>query len=70
MEDVAMTKGGRVLMTYSLAMAAGQDAANRQMRKAGRKKWSRDDYNEAVRKFNALYPLDEHLAQMRAGLVG
>lgn len=63
-----MTTTGRALMTYDLAMACGQDAANTRMRKAGRKKWNRDDYNEAVRKFNALYPLDEHLAQLRAGV--
>ena len=59
---------GKVLMTYDLAMACGKDAANARMLRAGRKKWSRDDYNEAVRKFEALYPLEEHLAQLQAGV--
>lgn len=42
--------------TYSLAMAAGQDAANAQMRKAGRKRWSRADWNLAAETFNRLFP--------------
>ena len=45
------------VMTYRTAMAAGEDAANRQMRKAGRTKWSRADYNIAARTFNRLYPV-------------
>jgi hypothetical protein len=43
-------------MTYELAMAASKDAANARMRKAGRSKWNRADYNEAVRVFNQLFP--------------
>jgi hypothetical protein len=31
-------------MTYALAMAAGQDAANRVMRAEGRTVWNEDDY--------------------------
>lgn len=31
-------------MTYSIAMAAGADAADRAMRAAGRAKWSKSDY--------------------------
>ena len=42
------------IMTYELAMAAGRDAANRRMRNAGRTKWSRGDYNQAVKVFNYL----------------
>lgn len=38
-----------MILTYKLAMAAGQDAANRQMRKAGRKSWRRADYDLACR---------------------
>lgn len=37
-----------IQMTYGLAMAAGQDAANRQMRKVGRLAWNDDDYNLAA----------------------
>lgn len=43
-------------MTRELARAAGQDAANRKMRKGGRTSWSRADYNEAVRVFSRLWP--------------
>jgi hypothetical protein len=32
-----------------LARCAGEDAANRRMRKAGRKAWSEADYDHAVR---------------------
>jgi hypothetical protein len=42
-------------MTYDLAMAAGADAANRRMRKAGRSKWSRGDFAAACAEFDRLY---------------
>jgi hypothetical protein len=45
----------RITMAYEIAMAAGRDAANARMRKAGRTKWNRADYNEAVRTFNRLW---------------
>lgn len=35
-------------ITYKLAMAAGRDAANRRMAKAGRTTWNRADYNHAA----------------------
>lgn len=41
-------------LTYDMAMAAGRDAANRRMRAAGRKTWSRADYNAAWRVTNRL----------------
>ena len=41
---------------YEIAMAAGQDTANARMRKAGRMKWTRADYNTAVATFNRLNP--------------
>ena len=41
-------------LTYEMAMSAGKDAANRQMRKAGRKKWNKADYNLAARTANKL----------------
>ena len=36
-------------MTYALAMAAGADAANRQMRQNNRTAWNYDDYCLACR---------------------
>ena len=42
---------------YEIAHAAATDAANRQMRAAGRKAWSVDDYNAAVDEFDRLLPL-------------
>ena len=41
-------------LTYEIAMSAGKDAANRQMRKAGRKKWNKSDYNLFSRTANKL----------------
>jgi hypothetical protein len=41
-----------VVRSYSealrIARAAGADAANRRMRKAGRSRWTKADYNHAV----------------------
>ena len=44
-------------MTYTMAMAAGQDAGNRSMRKAGRTRWNWKDRAEAVRTFNRLWKM-------------
>ena len=44
--DDPMTKA--TLLTETLARASGQDAGNRQMRKAGRTRWSVDDWNTAA----------------------
>lgn len=41
-------------ITNSIAYAAGTDAGNRRMRKAGRKKWSKEDYNVAVHEVNRI----------------
>lgn len=43
-------------MTQQLARAAGTDAANAQMRKAGRTAWSTEDYDLAVSTFRRLWP--------------
>jgi len=43
-------------VTYALAMAAAQDAANRSMHKHGRDAWNEDDWNEAVKVFDKLMP--------------
>lgn len=38
----------------SLAHAAGWDAGNRSMRRAGRSRWNAEDYNAAVREYDRL----------------
>jgi hypothetical protein len=43
-------------MTYEIAHAAGQDAGNRSMRKAGRTSWDREDFNIAAKEFSRLMP--------------
>lgn len=48
----------RLQMTYQLAHAAGMDAANRSMRKAGRTSWNEEDYNVGVSEQNRLWPGD------------
>lgn len=37
-----------LVMDYSAAMAIGTDYGNKRMRRAGRKAWSRDDFNAAA----------------------
>jgi hypothetical protein len=44
-------------MTPELARAAAMDAANRQMRAAGRSAWSEDDYRLACATLGRLQPL-------------
>ena len=51
--------------TEELALAAGKDAANARMRKRGATKWSRGDYNEAVRVTSRLLGC-EHPAAVKA----
>jgi len=41
---------------HQVARAAGDDAGNASMRHTGRKKWSRADYNRAVREYNRVNP--------------
>lgn len=41
-------------LTYDLAMAAGRDAGNRSMRKAGRSAWNREDWGAAAECTNRL----------------
>lgn len=43
-------------MTYHMAYAAAQDAANRRMRAAGRSVWNKADYNFAAKEFDRLWP--------------
>ncbi len=40
--------------TYEIALAAAQDAANRQMRQAGRLEWNEDDWNLAAQTVQTL----------------
>lgn len=46
----------RMTLTCEFARAAATDAGNENMRQHGRKRWSRQDYNVAVRTFNKLCP--------------
>ena len=41
-------------VALKFARCAGEDAANRRMRKAGRKAWTADDYNFATRTMTRL----------------
>ena len=50
-------KKNPIIMTRALARAASQDAAERQMRKAGRSKWSQADSNLYARTYKKLWPL-------------
>lgn len=45
----------RVTLTPTIAWAAGIDAANANMRKAGRKRWSIEDRNIAAVTTNRLF---------------
>lgn len=42
-------------MTYEIAMAIGHDAATARMRKAGRTRWNKADYNASVRAFYGCF---------------
>lgn len=55
----------RITLTRELAYAAATDAANRQMRKAGRMRWNKDDYNLAASEFERLWPIEAELAAQR-----
>ena len=48
-----------------IASAAGWDAGNRNMIKAGRAAWNEDDWNEAARVYESVYPLEAELEQLR-----
>jgi hypothetical protein len=54
----------KLVITYEIARAIGEDAGDSAMRSAGRTAWSEDDYNAAVEAFNTAYPLEVHLANM------
>lgn len=41
-------------ITEPIAHSAGWDAGNRSMKKDGRKKWSKKDYNVAVHEYTRL----------------
>lgn len=43
-----------IILTYDVAMAAGKDAANRNMRKAGRSVWSDEDFRLAANRTEEL----------------
>lgn len=45
-------------VTYAIAMAAGRDAANRNMRAEGRTEWNEEDYNIAAETSARLFSLE------------
>lgn len=49
-----LEKNMKLLLTTKLIWAAATDAANRQMRRAGRTSWSKADLRKAVLTFNRL----------------
>lgn len=48
----------RILITRDIAMACAMDAANRQMRAAGRKAWSIEDIRLGFAIMDRLWPAD------------
>ena len=52
-------------MDHEIARAAAEDAANRQMRKAGRECWNEDDWNLACAEFERL--TGEHRLNLPTG---
>ena len=46
-----------IFLTRASQLAAAKDAANRTMRKAGRRVWDVDDWNVACREFDCLWPI-------------
>ena len=48
-------------LTRELAWAAAMDAGNRAMRKAGRSKWSEEDFITACDEFDRLWPIERDL---------
>ena len=64
-----MIPKARITLTPELSHASGTDAANRQMRSAGRKRWSVEDYNLAVRtQARLLHHLDGPYEQIAADM--
>lgn len=47
-------RGNSMTLTKVMAYAAGQDAGNASMRKAGRIEWNEDDFNAAAAEFARL----------------
>ena len=52
--------------TYNEAMAAGQDAGNRNAKKHGRKTWNKDDYNVAAATVEKLLGRESNPVPLRA----
>lgn len=50
----------KIEMTYSIAMAAAQDAGNRSMREGRHTKWAVKDWNVACETFERLYDMPSH----------
>lgn len=52
-------------LTPELIGAAGMDAASRAMRKAGRTKWSAEDYNIGAKEANRLWAIYDRQQEER-----
>ena len=52
-------------ITRALAWVAAHAAGNRSMRAGGREQWDEDDYAEAVREFDRLWPVELDLHPRR-----
>lgn len=59
------------MIPYDIAHAASWDAANRNMRRAGRTTWNEDDSDAFCAEFERLRPLAVELAELKeqAGVV-
>ena len=49
----------KLTMNYIFAHAIARDDANRNMRKQGRKKWNKQDYNIAAKRLNEIMDKQE-----------
>ena len=56
----------RIEMTRELAWGASIDAATRQARKSGRKRWNRSDRDLAVETFERLWPKELEIRRLVA----
>lgn len=57
-------------MTYRIAHSAGMDAANQQMRTAGRTRWSKEDAAIGAATLRQLFPLCAELPGIEPELCG
>ena len=54
-------------MTYEIARASAHDAADRQMRGAGRSRWNVDDLDLATSEMERIYPVEQKASEQPMG---